>query len=293
MNNCIECKNISKEYNGKNILKGINICFEKGKIYGLIGRNGAGKTTLLSIMSAHNPASCGEVLVDGEPVWENANALKKICFARELNVSNANGNSLGAMKLKDYLKMAETFYPYWDKEMANRLINEFELDKKKKMGQLSKGMLSMVTIIVALASKAEYTFLDEPVAGLDVIARDYFYKLLIDEYTESGRTYIISTHIIDEASHIFEEVIMLKNGDILLKENTEDILSRSFHINGKADDVDSATAGLSTFHEEFIGRSKNVTVILKENEQINKNYDITVQPINLQQLFIALCGMGA
>ncbi len=293
MSNCIECKNISKEYKGKTVLNSIDLRFEKGKIYGLIGRNGAGKTTLLSIMSAQNPASHGEVLVDNESVWENASALKKICFSRELNISNANGNQLGAMKVKDYFKLAETYYPYWDKAMAERLIKDFELDIKKKMGQLSKGMLSMVTIIVALASKAEYTFLDEPVAGLDVIARDYFYKLLIDEYSESGRTFIISTHIIDEASHIFEEVVMIKNGGILLKENTEEILSRSFHVNGKAEDVDAATSNLDTYHVELIGRRKSVTVVLKNDEQIKNNYDITISPINLQQLFIALCGMGA
>ena len=177
--------------------------------------------------------------------------------------------------------------------MADRLVNEFELDIKKKMGQLSKGMLSMVTIIVALASKAEYTFLDEPVAGLDVIAREYFYKLLVEEYTETGRTFIVSTHIIEEAAPILEEIVMIKNGSVLLKANTEELLSTAFHVNGKSEDVDAATAGLATYHEEIIGRSKGVTVLLKDGESIKNGYDVTVQPVNLQQLFVALCGMGA
>lgn len=293
MTECIECKNIYKEYSSKKVLNNIEVFFEKGKIYGLIGRNGAGKTTLLSIMSAQNPVTSGEVLVDGEPVWENAHALKKLCFSRELNVSSTNNANLGAMKVKNYLKMAETYYPCWDKAMANNLIKEFELDINKKMGQLSKGMLSMVTIIVALASKAEYTFLDEPVAGLDVIAREYFYKLLVEEYTETGRTFIVSTHIIEEASPILEEIVMIKNGKVLLKENTEELLASAFHVNGKAEDVDAATAGLATYHEEIIGRSKGVTVLLKAGQHIKDGYDVTIQPINLQQLFVALCGMGA
>lgn len=290
---CIECRNICKKYSSKEALSNVNVCFEKGKIYGLIGRNGAGKTTLLSIMSAQNCATDGLVLVDGEPVWENANALKKICFSRELNISSTNTNQLGAMKVKNYLKLAETYYPYWDKAMADRLIQEFELDVTKKMGQLSKGMLSMITIIVALASKAEYTFLDEPVAGLDVIAREYFYKLLVEEYTETGRTFIVSTHIIEEAAPMFEEVVIIKNGSLLLKSNTEELLASAFHVNGKAEDVDAATAGLDIYHKEIIGRSKGVTVLLKDGEQIKPGYNVTVQPINLQQLFVALCGMGA
>ncbi len=293
MDNCIECKNIVKEYNSKKVLRDIDVTFEKGKIYGLIGRNGAGKTTLLSIMSAQNCSTNGQVFVDGEPVWENSNALKKICFSRELNISSANNNQMANLKVKNYLKMAKTYYPYWDENMANKLVSDFELDITKKLGQLSKGMLSAVTIIVALASKAEYTFLDEPVAGLDVIAREYFYKLLVEEYTETGRTFIVSTHIIEEASPILEEIVIIKDGTIILKENTEDILSRAFHVNGKSDDVDAATATLDKYHVENIGRSKGVTILLKDGETIDTNYDITIQPINLQQLFVALCGMGA
>lgn len=290
---CIECKDLFKQYKDKAALKNINLSLEKGKIYGLIGRNGAGKTTLLSIMSAQNPATKGTVTVDGEPIWENPNTLKKICFSRELNISQTSNNGLGSMKLKEYLRMASIYYPDWDKDMADRLIRDFELDTKKKMGALSKGMLSMVTIIVALASKAPYTFLDEPVAGLDVIMREYFYKLLVDEYSETGRTFIISTHIIEEAAPMFEEVLMIKDGQLLLKANTEELISSAFHVSGKAEEVDAATKGLTKHHEENIGRSKGVTVFLKNGESIPKGYDVTVQPVNLQQIFVALCGMGA
>lgn len=93
--------------------------------------------------------------------------------------------------------------------MADRLIREFDLDIKKRIGKLSKGMMSMVTVLVALASKARFTFLDEPTSGLDVVAREKFYKILMEEYLETGRTFVVSTHIIEEAADIFEEVIIL------------------------------------------------------------------------------------
>lgn len=99
--------------------------------------------------------------------------------------------------------------------MADELIEKFELNTKQRINKMSKGMLSMVTIIVALASKADFTFLDEPVAGLDVVMREYFYHKLMEEYTETGRTFVISTHIIEEAADLMEEVIMIKDGSLL------------------------------------------------------------------------------
>ena len=281
----MECINISKEYKKKKVLSDISFSLERGKIYGLIGRNGAGKTTLLSIMSAQNPATSGRVLIDGEEVWENTNALSKICFSRELQTTEA-------YKVKEYLDTAAIFYPHWDKEYAERLVNIFNLDEKQRMNKLSKGMLSMITIIVALASKAEYTFLDEPVAGLDVVARDEFYKILLEEYTQTGRTFVVSTHIIDEASDIFEEVIMIKDNRIAIKENTQELLDRAVHISGPANEVDSELekhTDAQILEIQTLGRSKGVSLLLNPGDRINANEQLMVQKLTLQKLFVAMC----
>lgn len=282
------CENLTKQYGSKTVLDHVNLTLESGKIYGLIGRNGAGKTTLLSLMSNQNPISDGTATIDGQRIWENPKALSRICFSRELNLSAES--ALSSYTLKAYLRAAETYLPHWDKEMAARLLELFGLEKKKKLGKLSKGMLSMVTILVAMASKAEFTFLDEPVAGLDVVAREQFYQLLLEEYTETGRTFVLSTHIIEEAADVMEEVIILDRGKILLKENTQELVDRARYVTGLADQVDGATAGLPCHHVENIGRSKAVTVLLPAGEDINPGYDVTVQPVNLQKLFVALCG---
>ena len=186
--------------------------------------------------------------------------------------------------------MAETFLPNWDKTMAKRLAEEFGLDVKKRISKLSKGMMSMVTIVVALASKAEFTFLDEPAAGLDVVAREKFYRILMEEYLETGRTFVVSTHIIEEAADVFEDVIILDRGKILLKENTQELIERSCHISGHENEVEKAVAGLSVYHEENIGRSRGVTVLLKPGERIPEEYDVSVQKLSLQRIFVALCG---
>lgn len=282
------CKNVHKNYKKTEVLKGLDLVLEKGKIYGLIGRNGAGKTTLLSLMAGQNPATSGEITLDGTAVWENQEIMDKICFSREINPLSNLG--MGTYKIKDYLKMASIYMPNWDQAYAEELLKIFELDKKKRLNKLSKGMLSMVTITVALASKAEYTFMDEPVAGVDVVMRDQFYRVLLEEFAESGRTFVISTHIIEEAADVFEEVIMLDGGKILLKENTQDLLDRARHISGKAEAVDKFIEGYETYRPEKLGRSKGVTVLLKQGESLESNEDISVQPMSLQQVFVAMCG---
>lgn len=281
------CENLTKNYGKKAVLENLNLELESGRIYGLIGRNGAGKTTLLSIMSNQNPVAGGRVTLDGENIWENRKALDRICFSRELNITAESG--LAGFTVKKYLETASCYFTHWDQEMADWLMKQFELEPKAKFTKLSKGMLSMVTIIVAMASKAEFTFLDEPVAGLDVVAREQFYKLLLEEFTETGRTFVISTHIIEEAADVMEEVIVLDKGRILLKENTQELIYRARYVTGLAGEVDAAVAGMECHHTESMGRSKGVTVLLQEGQQIDRQYDVTVQPLSLQRIFVALC----
>jgi len=284
----LHSEKIVKTYSGKDVLHEVTLDLKPGKIYGLIGRNGAGKTTLLSILSAQNPATRGQVTLDGAAVWENRKSLSKICFSRELNANAESG--LGGMKAKEYLRIASTYYENWDKGLEERLVKMFGLNPKKKFAKMSKGMLSMVTIIVALCSKAPYTFLDEPVAGLDVVAREQFYKILLEEYASSGRTFVVSTHIIEEAAGVLEEVIILHEGEIIVEADTQTFVDSAVQVSGKQEDVDAATAGLEVHHSETVGRSKGVTVFLKPGQKVDTSYDVSVQPVSLQRAFVALCG---
>jgi ABC-type transport system involved in cytochrome c biogenesis ATPase subunit len=132
-----------------------------------------GQTTLLAAVTAQNPLTSGQVLLGDLPVWENKKALASLCFARELNITSQN--PIASLRVREYIETAAAYLPNWDAQMAAKLLAAFELEGKKRLNALSKGMLSMLTITVALASKAPFTFLDEPVAGLDVIARGDFY----------------------------------------------------------------------------------------------------------------------
>ena len=284
----LECRGITKRFGKKEVLKGIDLTIEPGKIYGLVGRNGVGKTTLLSVMTAQAASNEGTVTYDGQPVWENRDALDHLCFSRELNTMTSFGPN--NQKIKEYFRLAALYYPNWDQAYADELMKRFGINTKQIVCKLSKGMLSMVTITIGLASKADITILDEPVAGLDVVAREDFYKELLEEQGRTGRTFIISTHIIEEAADLFEEVIIMKDGKVFLQENTVDLLERAAHVTGLEEEVDRVTEGLAVYHEEKMGRSKGVTVLLKEGQTLPRSGEVTIQPISLQNLFVALCG---
>ncbi len=287
--NTLTCKDLKKEYGKNEVIKGISLNLEPHKIYGLIGKNGAGKTTLLGILSAQNPATSGEVTYNGERVWENQKALNEICFSREINVTIMFGSD--SRRIKALLKTAELMFPYWDKEYAARLVSEFNLDIKKRLNKLSKGMLSAVTIIIALASKAPMTFLDEPVAGLDVFMRDKFYKLLVEEFSNSERTFVVSTHIIDEAANVLEDVIIIDEGIVVKNENTDELLSRHRILNGKDSDIDEFCKGYKVVHTETLGRSKSVCVEINDIKAFERDvqkYDFDVTQATLQKLMMQL-----
>ena len=293
MENVLKAENVVKRYGKKEVLHGVSLEIRPGVIYGLIGRNGAGKTTLLSILTAQNTHDSGEVTYGGQRVWENEKALADICFSREMSPMMMFGEN--SYKVKDYLKAAATYYPRWDKAYAEMLVKRFGLDEKKKISKLSKGMMSMVTIVLALASRAPITILDEPVAGLDVVAREDFYSLLLQDYTETNRTFIISTHIIEEAANVFEQVILMDGGKILEVAETEAFVSSFSFVSGHQEDVERLCGELGhskVLHTENFGRQMGAAlrVPVAQARAAAQGMDVDVEPVNLQKAFVYLVG---
>ena len=226
-----------------------------------------------------------------QPVWENQAVLDQLCFSRELQPTLFSGPN--NLKISHYLRSAAIYYPGWDKEYAQKLLEEFGLNPKKKISQLSKGQMSMVTILIALASLAPVTILDEPAAGLDVVMRERFYQLLLEDFARTGRTFIVSTHIIEEASSVFENVIILDHGRILENCPTEELVDQFRYISGREDVVDQVCQGLEVLSTHQMGRHKTVAVRgggVKLQNALQS--DVDVSPMNLQNVFVALCGHG-
>ena len=277
----IAINNVSKSFGHVQAVKNVSVEFLPGKIYGLLGRNGAGKSTLLNLITNRLFTDEGEITVDGLPVLENDAALGKIYLMGDKNYY------ADSMKLKNALYWASKFYPNFDMENANFLAKEFGLDLNKKVKQLSTGMGSMFRLTVALSSGAPYVFLDEPVLGLDAVHRDLFYKLLIEQFSRQSSCYIISTHLIEEVSGVMEDVVIIKGGEILLQQTTEQLLSAGCTLTGPAALVDEFTRGKEIIGQDSLGGMKSV-YLMGQIERSALPQGIEMSSLNLQQLFVQL-----
>ena len=261
-------------------LNDISVNLEPNKIYGLLGRNGAGKTTLLNILSSKIFPSTGQSRVFGQHVYENVDILKQICIIEEKGFYDSS------MKIWQALELASGLYPNWDQEYAKSLLDLFELDKKKKYKQLSRGMESSLGLIIGLASRAPLTIFDEPSLGLDAVLRERFYEAVIEDYTKHPRTIIISTHLIDEVSRLFEDVIIIDSGNILLKANATDLKEKAYYISGQGAVVREIAKDAIIMHEESFGNTLILSVYTESGLGTEESADIQSMP--LQKLFVHL-----
>lgn len=281
----LEIKDLNKSYGKTKVLTDINLEIEENKIYGLLGRNGVGKTTLLKVISSQLIRNSGEVLLDNNEVYENASAMEDFCLVREFS------SSIKEKKVKDILALARIIYKDWDEEYEQFLIKEFGLNIKKKFLKLSTGNQTIVGLIIGLASRARFTIFDEPTLGLDAAVRYKFYNLLLSDYEKNPRTIIISTHLIDEVTNLFEEIIILNNERVAFKDDVDTLTKRSYFLSGREEIIDRAVQDKEVINTEQFGSTKIVAIYGEltdaEIEEMENN-KIDVSNIPLQKLFIYL-----
>ncbi|HDR7466982.1 TPA: ABC transporter ATP-binding protein, partial [Bacillus toyonensis] len=253
----LETKDLTKKYKKKIAVNEVTISLEEHKIYGLLGRNGAGKTTLLNLLAGQIISSSGSVSILGENVFENSKAMQNICFVRVKEEAHLS------YKVREIFKMCSMFYKNWDGEYAEKLADKFQLNMTEKYHKLSHGMQTVVGIIQGLASRAPITIFDEPTTGLDAAHRELFYSLLLEDYGEHPRTIILSTHLVEEVTHVIEEIIIIKEGRLVVQSSVEDLLQQGHIISGKKDKVDEFSINKKVLNREVYG-NKGITVIWEE-----------------------------
>lgn len=277
----LEVSHITKTFGSKHVLSDVNLTFEEGKIYGLLGRNGAGKSTLLSIMTNRIFAGEGEVKIDSENVDDNDAKLGLMYLMSEVNLY-ADG-----WKLKQIIKDSESFYGSFNHELADRLITEFGLDINQKFGKLSTGYNSIFKLILALCLPVKFVLLDEPVLGLDANHRELFYSELIQSYSDNPRTFIISTHLIEEVANIISDVIVLDQGRVILNQPVEDVLAKTHSVVGPEKDVDQYTQGLNVIGHDNMGSIRANYVYGDLDDRVLPD-TVQLSNFDLQKLFIYL-----
>ena len=279
----VELKNITLKFGKFEALKDILLTLEAGKIHDLIGRNGAGKTFLLSLLAAFREPTLGQVEIDGEPVFENAEKMQQVGFIYEKN------NVDEYEKIPAMLEFPERYRPNYDKDYANHLLKRFKLPLDKPVYKLSKGMQSALNVVIGLASRTPVTIFDEAYLGMDAPAREIFYQEILADQAEHPRTFILSTHLVSEMDYLFDNVIIIDQGRLLLNEEYETLSAQGASVTGAADQVDAFVSVMKILNEQRLGGTKSVMVygMLNEQNQLAAHEQgLEIGPVSLQDLFI-------
>ena len=205
---------VTKKYHHFKALNNVSMTLESGKIIGLLGPNGSGKTTLIKIINGLLKDYEGEVLVDGKNV--GIDSRKIISYLPDENYFQ------DWMYIKDVLSIFSDLYEDFDKENCLTLMNRFKLDKGMKIKEMSKGMKEKFQLSLVMSRKAKLYILDEPIAGVDPAAREVILDVILNNYEEDALV-LISTHLISDLETIFDDVVFLKDGEIVLHQSTEDL----------------------------------------------------------------------
>lgn len=280
----IEIKQLGKSFGTVRALNNINLTLEPNKIYGLLGRNGAGKSTLLSLISNRLHSQEGNILIDGEPAWENDHAQSKLYLMSEKTYYPEY------MRVKEALRWSKQFYPDFNTDSALSLAMEFGLKLSAKIKTLSTGYLSIFKLIIALSVNVPYVLLDEPVLGLDANHRELFYKVLLQKYVENSCTFVLSTHLIEEVSSVIEDVVIIRDGEIMRCESRESLLSQGYTVSGPAAAVDAYISGREVIGTEAIGGLKTAYILGKQ-DKTSLPQGLELSGMDLQKLFIRLTSL--
>lgn len=213
----IEVTKISKSFDDIKAIDNVNARIEEGHVFGLVGTNGAGKSTFMRMLSGVLKPEAGEILIDGEPVYDNPASKEKIFYISDDQFFFKSGTP------EDMVRLYRTCYPAFDREKWKDLTGKFGLDKSRKVNTFSKGMKKQLSVICGVCSGAKYLLCDETFDGLDPVMRQAVKALFIREIDERGLTPVIASHNLRELEDICEYVGLLHRGGILLEKDIDDM----------------------------------------------------------------------
>lgn len=287
MSYAVEAKDVSVRYKDFTAIDQVSFQLEPGKIHGLLGRNGAGKTSLLSLLSAFRKTDTGSLTIDGEDPFENPRIMQDTIFIFDQHKDLEYSYD----KIGETLKEMAYFRPNFDETLALQLAEKFKLPLNKKLNQLSKGKKSAFQAIIGLASRAPLTIFDEAYLGMDAPTREIFYNEILNDQEKHPRTIIFSTHLVSETDYLFDEVLMIHNGEVLLQDTNEQVISKGFSVTGSLEQVDDFTKELEILNSQVLGGTKSVMVYGDLSEQqINaaNQAGLDIGPLSLHDLFVHL-----
>lgn len=283
----LEAKNVVKTFDGFRALDSLNMTVPKGAVYGLVGPNGAGKSTIIRHLAGIYRQDSGEVLLDGQPVYENP-AVKQ-----RMTVIGDDWYYFPQANIREMARFFAGLYPAFSWERYEKLKQVFPLDEKMMLRRMSKGMQKQAAFWLAVCCMPEYLILDEPVDGLDPVMRRQVWSLLLGDVSERGTTVLVSSHNLRELEDVCDHVGILNCGQVLLERSLSDLQDNTVKLQvayaGVAEPM--LPSELNILHRSHVGRVYTY-IVRGSRAEILRRMEITEPillesiPLTLEEIFI-------
>ena len=282
----IEVRDAVKKFDGFAALDGANLLVPQGSVYGLVGPNGAGKSTLIRHLTGIYRQDGGTVRLDGQPVWENAPLKARIAAIPD------DWYYFMQSTVRDMMRFYKGFYPSFSTERYEKLKEVFNIDEKRAIRRLSKGMQKQVAFWLALSCMPDYLILDEPVDGLDPVMRRQVWSLVMGDVAQRGTTVLVSSHNLRELEDVCDHVGIMDHGKVLLERSLAQLQDNMVKLQVVFQDgVNEVPADLPVLHASKVGRIH--TLIMRMNaeeatERLSAYNPLLVDavPLTLEEIFI-------
>ena len=278
---------INKSFEKKQVLDGIDLTLESGHIFGLLGTNGAGKSTMLRLMAGILQPDRGEILLDGQKVYDNPSAKQFIFYLNDDPVF------LHSATLQDMGRFNAAWYPQQDNAYLTELCRRFSLPMDEKLASFSKGTRKRAQVCLALSSRPKVLLCDETFDGLDPVMRESFRKVISEETWDRGMVTVLAGHNQQDMEDICDSVGFLHNGKLLTAGDMEDVVGRIFRLQFAASEpvADERLQALHPMRIQRQGRLCMLTLRGNQEEAMAKVRDFSpefaeVIPLSLGEVFI-------
>ena len=281
----IEVKSLVKSFDGFRALDGADITVPDGGVYGLVGPNGAGKSTIIRHLTGIYRPDSGEVLVEGENVYENAG--KKALMAAIPD----DWYYFPSATILDMMRFYQGFYPSFDMARYEKFREVFALPEKSPIRRMSKGMQKQAAFWLTMCCRPKYLILDEPVDGLDPVMRRQVWSLMMSDVSEYGTTVLVSSHNLRELEDVCDHVGILDHGKVLLERSLAQLQDNMVKLQVVFKDGGGVPEGLPVLHASAVGRIH--TLIMRTSAEEAQNllaaYEpmlVDAVPLTLEEIFI-------
>ena len=277
----LEMKNVTKTFGDFKALDDLTMTVPKGTVYGLVGPNGAGKSTAIRHLTGVYRSDCGEITMEGQPIYENPVLKERIASIPDEIFHFPSAT------MEEMHKYYRGIYPNFDEELYQRLYEVFNLPRKGQIRRFSKGMQKQAAFHLSICCRPDVLILDEPVDGLDPVMRRQVWSLILADVAQRGTTVLISSHNLRELEDICDHVGIMDHGKMLLERSLADMQGSTV----KLQIAGEIPAGLNILHQSSSGRLHTVIVrgTAEEVERIAAAADpayFDVLPLSLEEIFI-------